>query len=634
MKQTSIVLMSRIKAYLLLVLMAVLVFSLSGCGDDDDDDPPPLQDIVDVAIANGYNTLAAALVAADLDDDLRGTGPFTVFAPTDEAFEELDITADNVSNVANLEDILLYHVISGSVRSSDLTTGTVPTLLENAGLAIDATNLTVNGISIITPFDVEASNGIIHTIDGVLLPPAEPVELDDIVTLATESEDLTVLEAALTKFPDLVDLLSTDGSYTVFAPTDAAFTTFLDVIGQTDLDDIPESVLRRVLEYHVVVGTAAFSADLTNGQTIETALMEMTETGPVSETVTIGVDDTGVTVNDANVTTADVEANNGVVHIIDAVLVPAFELTIVNTVVEPAYFNKDFSTLTAAVVAADLLTTLIDTDAEYTVFAPTNDAFAAAGITELPSDTDELTNVLLYHVLDSEVKAADLPATGSAVPTLNGDFYLSINTDGVFINGSTEVVETDIDQDNGVVHVIDRTLIPAAGNIVEIAAAANQTDGTGFGQLVAAVTAVQEDMSTSDLVDILSSAESEDDGAPFTLFAPNDDAFAQLYTDAGVADLDELINAVGIATLEAVLLYHVIGEARVFSSDLPNLTSNEVPTLGGVITFDLTVTPPTITETDDVLMLNEDDEAALVLTGIDILATNGVIHTIDKVILP
>ena len=218
MKQTSIILISRIKAYLLLVLMAGLVFSLSSCGDDDDD-PPPLQDIVDVAVAGGYNTLAASLVAADLDDDLRGTGPFTVFAPTDEAFADLNITADNVANVANLEEILLYHVVSGAVRSTDLTTGTVATLNDDADLAVDATNLTVNGISIITPFDVEASNGIIHTIDGVLLPP---VQLDDIVTIASNNADLTVLEEALTKIHDLETTLSSAGSYTVFAPTDAA----------------------------------------------------------------------------------------------------------------------------------------------------------------------------------------------------------------------------------------------------------------------------------------------------------------------------------------------------------------------------------------------------------------------------
>ena len=622
MKQTSIILISRIKAYLLLVLMAGLVFSLSSCGDDDDD-PPPLQDIVDVAVAGGYNTLAAALVAADLDDDLRGTGPFTVFAPTDEAFADLNITADNVANVANLEEILLYHVVSGAVRSTDLTTGTVATLNDDADLAVDATNLTVNGISIITPFDVEASNGIIHTIDGVLLPP---VQLDDIVSIASNNADLTVLEEALTKFPDMVTTLSSAGSYTVFAPTDAAFTALLGIVGQTDLDDIPESVLRRVLEYHVVAGTAAFAADLSDGQMIGTVLTEMGAT--MSETVTIGVDGSSVTVNGANVTTADVEASNGVVHIIDAVLVPAFELSIVNTVVEPAYFNKNFSTLTAAVVEAGLLSTLIDTEAEFTVFAPTNDAFEAAGITELPS-TDDLVPILQYHVLDSEVKEADLPATGSAVTTLNGDFYLSINTDGVFINGTTGVVDTDIDQDNGVVHVIDRTLIPASDNVVEIAVAASQaTEGAEFGLLVAALTAVENDMDAPDLITALS----DEDGA-FTVFAPTDAAFEALFTLAGVDDLNGLVTAAGgLEVIATVLQYHVVS-GRIFSTDIPNVLDGNMnatvtPLAGGTWTLNSDLT---ITDVDDVLSLGTEDAT---IVGTDILATNGVIHTIDEVILP
>ena len=128
---------------------------------------------------------------------------------------------------------------------------------------------------------------------------------------------------------------------------------------------------------------------------------------------------------------------------------------------------------------------------------------------------------------------------------------------------------------------------------------------------------------------MLSSAASGD-GAPFTIFAPTDAAFSQLYTDAGVSDLNGLIGAVGISTLETVLRYHVIGGSRIFSSDLPNLTSNSVTTLGGTFTLDLASL--TITETDAALSLNADNDAAII--GTDILGTNGVIHTIDKVILP
>lgn len=442
----------------------------------------------------------------------------------------------------------------------------------------------------------------------------------DIVSLASETTNLSVLVEALTRFPDLVGALSDEtGQFTVFAPTDDAFVALLGVIGQENLSDIPDDVLRRVLEYHVVSGVVE-SSDLSDGQTASTLL--------TGESVSVSISGSSVSINTSNVVTADVGASNGVVHIVDAVLVPSLEASIVNTVVEPAYFNNNFTTLTSAVVTAGLLETLIDPDANLTVFAPTNEAFTEAGITSLEGLTAaDLEPILLYHVLGSEVVAADLPATGSAVESLGGDFYLSINNDGVFINGSSEVTTTDIDADNGVVHVINRTLVPTSDDVVAVAVAASTaTENAEFGQLVAALTAVENDASAANLVTTLSGTS----GSPFTVFAPTDAAFAQLYTDAGVADLDGLIGSVGISTLEAVLTYHVVGGARIFSSDLPNLTSNTVTSLGGTFTLDLATL--TITETDGALSLDTDNDAAIV--GTDILGTNGVIHVIDKVILP
>lgn len=446
--------------------------------------------------------------------------------------------------------------------------------------------------------------------------PAGPTE--NIVMIAQGNSNLTVLVQALTKFPDLVSTLSGSGDYTVFAPTDAAFTALLGVIGQTDLDDIPEPVLRRVLEYHVIAGARLESTDLSNGQEAATVLS-------ADDKVTVGVTSGGVTINSANVTTANVEATNGIIHIIDAVLVPALELSIVNTVVEPAYFNKDFTTLTNAVVEAGLLSTLINPAANLTVFAPTNDAFAAAGITALPT-AEELVPILQYHVLGSEVKAADLPASGSAVTTLNGDFYLSINEDGVFINGLTQVIVTDIDQSNGVVHVIDRTLIPASQNIIEIAVAASTATDAEFGQLVAALTAVENDGSAPNLITALSGS------GPFTVFAPTDAAFAALYTLAGVDDFAGLVDAVGINTVATVLQYHVLG-SRVFSTDIPNALDGNTsvtltPLAGGTFTLNSSLT---LTDTDGALSLGTAD-AGIVDT--DILGTNGVIHVINQVILP
>jgi len=454
----------------------------------------------------------------------------------------------------------------------------------------------------------------------------EPIVKNSIVTLAQATPSLSTLVEALTMFPDLVSALSADGNFTVFAPTNDAFAALLGVVGQADLKDIPEDVVKRILMYHVISGASLKSSDLSDGQEAATLL-------GANDKISVGMSGASVNINNAMVTIPDIEASNGVVHIVDAVLVPAQELSIVNTIVEPAYFNKDFSILTAAVVKAGLLSTLINPEADFTLFAPDNAAFAAAGITSLDGLTaEDLAPILTYHVIDGEVFADGLPATGSAVPTLGGDFYLSINSNGAYINGLTKITVATLaggalDYDNGVVHVIDRTIVPATQNIVSIAVAASQaSEGAEFGQLVAALTAVENDETTASLVTILSG-----DGS-FTVFAPTDAAFQSLYTLAGVADFDALVEAVGIGTIETVLKYHVLG-SKVFSSDIPNaLDGNSSVSLMALSEGSFTLNSDlTIADTDGALSLGTPD-ASIVKT--DILGTNGVIHVIDQVLLP
>ena len=592
--------MKMFNTYYKYALTAVLLVSgllLTSCGDDDDGTPPDEPDIVEVAMANGYNTLAAALTEAGLVDDLKGTGPFTVFAPTDEAFAAAGITASNVGDVENLEAILLYHVVSGKVMSSDLSSGMVETL-NGASVTIDASELTADDIDIVSPFDVEASNGVIHTIDGVLMPPPPTI-----VGTAQANSNLSMLVTALTKYPDLVSLLDGEGSFTVFAPTNTAFENLLDVIGQESIDDVPEDVLKRVLQYHVISSAALMSTDLSDGQMAATALS-------ADDEITVSIDGSNVMINNANVVTADVKTSNGVVHVIDAVLVPELEASIVNTIVEPAYFNKSYSILTAAVVKANLLSTLIDGEANYTLFAPNNAAFEAAGITSLDElSGEDLAPILQYHVLGSEVFAEDLPSTAesfaTAITTLNGDFHLTNNSNGVFINGNAQVTAATseggaMDYDNGVVHGINRTLMPASMNVVEIAAAA------GFTDLAAALTEADLDLTGN---------------GSFTVFAPTNDAFQALYTAlnvSGPAEIDD-------ETLQAVLLYHVI-DGRAFSSDL--MTEAEIETKSE-ISFMVDITDGTVTLED-----NDPDFTDATVTGTDELATNGVVHIINAVLIP
>lgn len=432
--------------------------------------------------------------------------------------------------------------------------------------------------------------------------PAGPTQ--NIVALAQANPQLSSLVTALVKYPDLVTTLSgSTTSFTVFAPTNAAFENLLNAIGQESIDDLPEDVLRNVLEYHVLAGAAVRSTQLTAGD------IEMVNGEDVTVSLTGGVRLNG----SVNVTTADVSATNGVVHVVDAVLVPPSILPIVGTIVAPAYFNKNFTTLVAAVVQADLLETLLDAEADFTLFAPTNDAFAAAGINALPPNTTEgnatLTSILLYHVIDGSIFSDELPASDDNAPvevtTLGGKFYLTNKGSGVFINGSTEVVATDIEASNGVVHVIDRTLVPPSDNIATIATEA------GFSQLVAAVAKFD---------DLLAAVQDAD--ASLTVFAPTDAAFQALYEAQDVADLDALVAKLGAANVKKVLLHHLVG-AKVFSSDLVG---------GGVGTlnedeFNINLTTLTITSSGET-------EAGLDAESLNILATNGVIHVIDAVLIP
>jgi transforming growth factor-beta-induced protein len=434
--------------------------------------------------------------------------------------------------------------------------------------------------------------------------PVTPTQ--NIVALAQGNANLTTLVSALTRFPDLVTTLSGSGQYTVFAPSNQAFTNLLTAIGQTNLNDVPDAVLKKILQYHVVTTGAVKSTDLKAGN-VNTAANEsivVSTTGGIKLNTSV------------NVTTPDVSASNGVVHIVDAVLVNPSITPIVGTIVAPAYFNKNFTTLIAAVTAASpsTLTALLAPTPKKTLFAPTNDAFVAAGITTLPSAT-ELDAILTYHVLGTEVKAAGLPANtapaNSPITTLNGTFYLSNRgTAGVFINGRTKVIQTDIAGSNGTVHVIDRTLSPPKQTIKDIAIALS-TSATApqFTKLVAA-------LSKPGAADLLAAAGSA--SSNLTLFAPTDAAFASSGIDlATVSD----------ANLVAVLQKHLISApttatGRVFSSDL---VSGDVPTLNGNITINATaLTVKTSTVTANIL--------ATTPALINVLGTNGVIHTIDQVL--
>ncbi|MDX9851786.1 MAG: fasciclin domain-containing protein [Anaerolineaceae bacterium] len=406
----------------------------------------PSNTIVDIAVGNpDFSTLVAALGAADLVDALSGEGPFTVFAPTNEAFAKLpEGTLDELllpENKQKLTDILLYHVVSGSVLAADVVTlSEAETLLgQNVAITVDMDKVMVNEANVVAT-DIIADNGVIHVIDSVILPKS------DIVDTAIADGRFTTLAAALGA-ADLVETLKGEGPFTVFAPTDDAFAALPEGTVETLLLPENKQKLTDILLYHVVAGKV-MAADVVTLTEAETVL---------GQDVAIKVDMGKVYINDAEVIITDIVTSNGVIHVIDAVLLPKAD--IVDTAIE----DGRFTTLAAALGAADLVETLKG-EGPFTVFAPTDDAFAKlpAGTVEsllLPENKQKLTDILLYHVVSGKVMAADVVTLSEAETVLGQNVTITVKDGKVYINDS-EVIITDIMTSNGVIHVIDAVLLP------------------------------------------------------------------------------------------------------------------------------------------------------------------------------
>jgi transforming growth factor-beta-induced protein len=410
---------------------------------------PALQTIVDIAVADGrFNTLVAAVVAADLADTLSGEGPFTVFAPTDEAFAKLpEGTIEALlADIPALTDILLYHVVSGAVLAEDVVMlDAAPTLLgENVSIRVEGGMVYLNDAQVVIT-DIIASNGVIHVIDSVLLPPQEEESLGTIVDIAVADGRFETLVTAVVA-ADLAETLSGEGPFTVFAPTDDAFAKLPEGTVAALLEDIP--ALTEILLYHVVAGEV-LAADVVELQFAETLL---------EKDIEIRVKDGMVYLNDAQVIITDIMADNGVIHVIDTVLLPPESA---GTIVDIAVADGRFTTLVTALTEADLVETL-SSEGRFTVFAPTDDAFGklpAGTIEALLADIPALTDILLYHVVSGRVLAEDVVLLEEAETLLGEMVSIRIEDGKVFINES-EVIITDILADNGVIHVIDSVLLP------------------------------------------------------------------------------------------------------------------------------------------------------------------------------
>lgn len=400
--------------------------------------------LVEVAEQNGnFEILVGLAEDTGFTTTLQFLGPFTAFAPTNEAFENLFAVVDPATlTPEQIGFILSYHVLTGEVLSTDLEAQqTVPTAGEEP-LYITSTEdgVTVNGTSNVTTADVtEPTNGVIHIVDQVLLPNA----FNTVAGVVSKNYDLATLLSVVAERPAILDVLNdAASSLTVFAPDNAAFTAALEAFpGLT-----PEQ-LTEILTFHVLAAQV-LSTDLEAAQTVETLS---------GESIYVTAEDGVVTINNtATVTNADLEGNNGVVHVIDGVLLPnKFQ-----NIVQIASKNYDLSTLVSLVADAGLVPTL-EGDGPFTVFAPTNAAFEAVSETLATLTEEQVAEVLTYHVAAAEALSGDL-SDGMEVETVQGE-NITVNIDGegnVSLNGSVNVVTVDLQGTNGVIHIIDGVLLP------------------------------------------------------------------------------------------------------------------------------------------------------------------------------
>ncbi len=468
--------MKTLKTMKNLSLLLVVVLLSFSCSNDDDDNPmvvPQELNIVETAQSTPIlSSLVAAVVEAGLDGTLSGPGPFTVLAPTNDAFTAF-LNANGWATVqdipdAALEQVLLNHVISGTVLASDLI---------SAGAGYDSTNATgaggnfmsiyfdtsngvrFNNVASVVPgsADIGTSNGVVHVVDAV-------IGLPDVVTFATANPSFSTLVTALTTLTpdtDFVSVLQGEGPFTVLAPVNDAFAA---------LPAIPaEGPLTQILLNHVIGGAVSSTdlVDLNASGNFYTNTLAETSGG---ENLSLYFDATdGVSFNGlASVAVANVVASNGIIHAIDGVIT-------LPTIATFATTNPALSILVDALAYADTgsptvpyIETVSDATAgPYTVFAPTNDAFVdvlgelnLTALTDLT--TDQVDTVLLYHIVSGNIQSSGLP--NGTVPTLGGDITAD-NTAFTLTDANVRVSNilapslVNIQAVNGVVHAIDQVIL-------------------------------------------------------------------------------------------------------------------------------------------------------------------------------
>ena len=555
-----------------------------------DVEPPTSNTIVDVAAEAGtFTTLLAAAEAAGLVETLSGDEPLTVFAPTDDAFaaflQTAGMTTEELLASPDLADILLYHVVLGARDAASVTGESLIPSANGIDLKVEIDGETAMiGGAVISATDIVADNGIVHVLDGVMVPPGT------VTDIVVGSDDFELLEAAVVT-AGLAEALAGEGPITVFAPTDDAFTALAAELGVSAEELLALENLGDILLFHAAAGRYT-AEDVVASDAVGTLL------GIDAE---IRVDGGAATIAGAGIVTTDIPAANGIIHIIDAVMIPPTDVEPPGprTIADVAREAGSFTTLLAAVEAAGLTDVLSGDDA-LTVFAPTDAAFDAL-LSELELEAADLladpalVDILLYHVVFGALDASDV-TNASLIESASG-ICLKVEVDGESVTvGGAPISATDIEADNGIIHVLDSVILPP-GTITDIVVGSDD-----FELLEAAVGAA-------------GLAETLDGEGPFTVFAPTDAAVEALLEELDITAEDLL----ALETLPDILLFHVAGE-KLTAADV--LGSDAVATM--------------LAGADASIEVDEDGAriAGATIVATDIPAANGIIHVIDAVILP
>lgn len=648
-----------------MIITAMIFFLIGSCKKDDDQDPtlPSQQNIAE--IIQSTDDLSSLVDMLDICDSgiintLKEIGPFTVFVSSNNAiknflgslgeeYKSLE-DFDTPEGKAILATILKYHIVVGkTLPSTDLKDKMVLTTSQGENLTLkindeifidDATDTDAK----VTKPDFKASNGIVHIIDKVLVPK-EVLDLlqkplPNIVEIIQSKTELSQLvKVVLQADPELAKILTEEGPFTVFAPTNEAVTAMFQIFGAEyktleDFDDPEEmALLAKIIRYNLISGTAVLSKDLDEG----TALTTMQ-----GEDLTVRLSD-GLSIVDATETyaklsNADITANNGVVHITDKVLIPQEVLDELNkptqNIVELVQANPQLSLLIKAVLLADPgLVSILGDNGSFTVFAATNTAVTAmfqifgADYKSLDDfDTPEkkahLAKIIRYNLISGTANTTKELTDRKTLNTMQGENITVSLSNGLAISDATDfdakVAQADILATNGVIHIMDKVLIPQevldqlkkpTQNIVKLIQADPQLKLMGQAVLLA----------DSRLVGTLRG------NGPFTVFAATDQVLTDLFDVLGddynsLADFDTPEDK---ALLAKIIRYNLISGSAATTNELTDgIALNTMQGENIVVSL------------SNGLAFGDATEVDARVTQEDILATNGVIHYVDKVLIP